>query len=119
MYRRRNSYGFTLIEVMVATLIVLIVSGAIYGLTGSLVRLNAFADQVSHATVLGQNKIEELRGLPPGQIVAGNDSVGSYLRGWSVVTNTTPPTLVVTVTVGWQKVGGGSEQTRLKAIISE
>jgi prepilin-type N-terminal cleavage/methylation domain-containing protein len=118
MCKHRNSRGFTLVEVVIATFIVGIMSCGIYGLTGTLVRLNAFSDQISRATVLAQNKIEELRGLPSDQIVPGTDSVDIFARNWAVATRGESDPLLLTVTVDWQKVGSNRSQLSLKTMIS-
>jgi prepilin-type N-terminal cleavage/methylation domain-containing protein len=119
MYERGNSNGFTLIEIVIATLIVVVMSGGIYGLTSTLVRLNACSDQVSRATVVAQNKIEELRGLPSEELVGGADSIGIFTRNWSVATHTEPTGRVLTVAVHWQNVADDSQQLKLSTVITQ
>jgi type IV pilus assembly protein PilV len=103
--------GFSLIEVLVAMVILAIALLALAGLMVSTTRNNSFGGHMTEAATFAQDKLEELRLTPWANIDTGADPVppkGStginYNRNWTVVTNVPPPndTLrTVTVTVSW------------------
>lgn len=104
MKRLRRSYGFTLIEILVALVILGVSLLALAGLMVTTTRNNASAGQVTEAATLAQDKLEELRAIPWDRVVSGQDqragSTGiTYGRNWNVVTNGNIKT--ITITVSW------------------
>jgi hypothetical protein len=102
---------------MIAALIMIMVAGAIYGLTSSIVRLNTFADRVTTAAVLGEAKLEELRGRDYDAVAPGSDSVDGFTRRWTVTASSSPPSKAVVVRVGWRDAEGPQEETQVKTIL--
>lgn len=90
--------GFTLVEVVMATLILIIGIGIIGGVTSGIVRKNFHSQNHTQAVILAQNKIEELLaegyngpGLAAGEyensgnpINATADSSGIFYQFWKV-----------------------------------
>lgn len=96
--------GFTLIEILVALVILGVSLLALAGLMVTTTRNNASAGQVTEAATLAQDKLEELRAIPWDRVASGQDQqVGStgigYERSWNVVTNGNVKT--ITITVNW------------------
>lgn len=81
--------GFTLIEVMIAILILSVGMMAMALLQVTAIRGGSFANQVTQASIYGQDKIEELKNTSYNSIISGNDAVTSangiiYNRSWTV-----------------------------------
>ena len=108
-----KSKGFTLIEVLIA---LVILSVAFLGLAGLMVQTtknNSFGGRMTEAATFAQDKLEELRAVSWVTITPGSDrktgsAIGTdYARNWTVVPNAivapyTEPTLnTVTITVNW------------------
>jgi len=116
---KKGAKGFTVTEVMIAVFLFALGMVGIFGLTGTLLRLNAFADRVSTAATLAEAKIEELRSEDPLALSSGSDSVDVFQRIWSVSTNSLPWYRTVSVTVGWQNLQGAAQQVTFNTILAE
>jgi len=101
--------GFTLIEVMVAIVILGIIllaltQGVIIG-----IRHNAYLEHKKIATELAQNKINELTSLSNSAITNGIEnkviSPLTYTISWTVTSTTAPTGRNIQVTVSWQEMG--------------
>ena len=115
-----NSKGFTLIEVLIALVILSVSLLALASLTAVTTKNNAFGGHVTEAATFAQDKLEEFRALRPqappiGDIAEGpgtdpapkTGSTGiSYVRNWNVVTNGNIRT--ITITVNWNDHGNRS-----------
>ena len=111
MRRPEKSRGFTLIEVLIAIVVLSISILGVASLMTTTTKYNASGRQMTEAVTLAQNRLEQLRVSPWANITSGNDfvqmqgTVGiTYTRSWNVVPNLVPPdeTLrAVTVTVTW------------------
>ncbi len=102
--------GFTLLEVIVAIMIFVVSLLGLISVTTSVIKGNAFSQQVTTATNLAQEKIEVLKreGYDHADLTAGshndpgNPLSTLYTRSWNVLNNT-PDTDIktLTVTVSW------------------
>lgn len=130
--RRRSGKGqagFTLIEVFVALFIFSIAALAVAAMTFMSIRGNAMTNQMSQATFLAQDKMEELLAFPnytvfgAAVLAASSDSVAAdrqagqvYARNWTATcaggppppanTNPPPSSCWVTVNVSWRDANG-------------
>jgi type IV pilus assembly protein PilV len=73
MKRAVNSQGFTLIEVMVALLVLLIGTMGVMGLQYYAVTGNAFSREIRTSTGMTQDMIERIKEIPYASIAAGTD----------------------------------------------
>lgn len=107
-----KSKGFSLIEMLIALVILAISLLALAGLMATTTRNNAFGGHMTEAATFAQDKLEELKAIPWANIVGGADtkpgSTGiTYTRTWNVSTllNPVPPPndllKAVTITVNW------------------
>lgn len=125
------SKGFTLLEVLVAIVILSVGLLGMASLTGSIIGYNQFADNVTTATTLAQDKIEELKNTSYDDISVDPDTVtendidadgnpgGIYDRETKVDNNspaTNTKTITVTVTWNWK---GTAKEVVLKTIIAK
>jgi len=107
-----GSKGFSMIEMLIALVILAISLLALAGLMATTTRSNAFGGHMTEAATFAQDKLEELKTIPWTNIVGGTDtkpgSTGiTYTRTWNVSTllNPVPPPndllKAVTITVNW------------------
>jgi len=100
-----NKKGFTLIEVLVGLIILAIGLLAIAGMQITSVRGNFFSSNITQASILAQNRLEELRNLEPthADLSLGTHDEGVvqgiFSRQYTVdlVPGTTMLSIVVTV----------------------
>jgi len=107
-----RSKGFTLVEILIALVILSICLLGMAGLMATTTRNNSYGGRLTEAATLAQDKLEQLRATPFGMIPVNatitDNPVGStgvtYNRSWVAVPNIAPPgnTLdVITITVSW------------------
>jgi type IV pilus assembly protein PilV len=107
--------GFSLVELLIAVSIFSIGVLAVATMQISAIGGNRFGNEVSQATYLGQEKIEELKNSTDIAAEAdGNDQQGIFNRSWQI-TPVTGNSQQVTVTVAWT-VGGGNHDVVLSTI---
>ena len=127
MRRFKKSNGFSLIEVLIALVILSISLLALAGLMVTTTGNNSFGSHMTEAATFAQDKLEELRVSSWDTIDDDNDSVtGStgilYNRNWdvSILLNPNPPPndiqKSVTITVSWND--GVNRSIRLLSLIS-
>ena len=99
--------GFTLIEIMIALVILSFALLALAALMVTTTKNNSYGSHMTEAATFAQDKLEELRAIRWHDISdgAGSDqksgSTGvNYLRNWGVTTNGDLKT--ITLTVNWQ-----------------
>jgi len=107
-----RSKGFTLIEILVALVILSICLLGMAGLMTTTTKNNSYGGHLTEASTFAQDKLEQLRATPFGMIplnaTVTDKPLGStgitYNRSWVAVPNIAPPanTLnVITITVSW------------------
>jgi type IV pilus assembly protein PilV len=110
MHALKSTEGFTLIEVMIGTVILTIITLGLMSLTVSTIRGNAFSKSLTTATALAQDKLEQVKRLGYGNAAtaAGTEAYGTIANfpGFRRVTEVAPNTpatnvTTVTVTVYW------------------
>ena len=122
-----KSKGFSLIEMLIAMVILSISLLALAGLMVTTTRNNSFGSHMTEATTFAQDKLEELRVTQWANIVSWNDIVqGStginYNRSWnvSILLNPNPPPAdlqkTVNITVSWND--GINRSIRILSAIS-
>ena len=109
---KRNEGGFSLIEVMVALLLLLIGISGILTIQLSSMKASAYSRHATEAIILAEDKMEELMTISAATIADGNDTVdsqgvddvaGFYERSW--VVEPTGPLNTITVQVSWDEKG--------------
>lgn len=104
-----NKKGFSLIEVLIALVILSIAFLGIAGLMIQTTNNNSFGCHMTEAATFAQDQLENLRVFPWANVVTGNDarqgSTGiNYARSWIVVSNVAPPNDTIkeiTITISW------------------
>ncbi len=115
--------GFTMLELMIALTVLLIGIAGIVGMQMSAMRASAYSRHATEASVLAEDKMEELRTVPLGAIVAASDTVdargnaapGPFTRAWALTWNGAA-TANLTVTVSWLERGSDSHSVAFTTV---
>jgi len=124
---RSCNLGFTLVEVMCATVILIAGMASIYTAETASARTYASARHLSLATMLGSNMLEMSKILPPSDLLAmaqssfsqDYDEKGNVLKQKSKASfynltmstvSSTPTSLTILVTVSWSDGASGSQE---------
>jgi len=119
-----KSQGFSLIEVLVALIILSVSLLALAGLMVTTTKNNSFGSHMTEAATLAQDKLEQLRAvrweaIPEGASTDPAPQIGStgisYVRNWTVVANGVLKT--ITIMVSWQDMSNHS--ITLTSILSQ
>lgn len=112
--RRRGQEGFTLIEILIALLILITGIAGVLTLQMVSVRATNFSRHATEAAVLGEEKLEELRVVPVASITNGTETVdeqgvvdasgdGFYTRTWTITDN--GDSIDIVMVVSWLERG--------------
>ncbi len=98
--------GFSLLELLVALVILSLSLVALAGLMTTTTKNNAFGGHITEAATLAQDKLEELRAMPWSSISGNSDNRTSstginYTRIW-VVRDLNPSLKEIEVTIRWE-----------------
>lgn len=120
-----RSKGFSLIEVLLAMLILAISLLALAGLMVTTTRNNSFGGHMTEAATFAQDKLEQLRGAAWASIIPGADTVVgatgiSYGRSWTVANNPNGDQAWVTITMNWtDPTARTNHSMNLRAVVSQ
>ena len=118
-----NASGFTLIELLIAALIITGGMVTMASFLGNLVNKNATNERKTMATVMAQQKIEDLRNdaLKIDLTAANNGTdaittdAGPFTRTWTIDASSNPN--LITVVVDWE--GPGNSQFTMVTLIND
>ncbi len=112
--------GMTLVEVMVAMIILAIALAWLAPMLVVAMRGNRFGGDITAASTVAQDKIEELRNVSYSTLLAnptGQDTVGKMIRNWSVTEDLGQDGLArITITISWQDDKGVEHQTQFETM---
>ena len=121
-YLNLKQKGFTLVEILVAAVLFSILSAGITTMMAVLILSNDFARDMTEATTLGENKIEDLVNTEYVNISQGwnwDSPSPDYRRIW-LVENDSPQSGMkrIQVFIIWHDTTGKSHSVRLETILS-
>jgi len=120
MKRIADSSGFTLIEVMIAILVIVVGLLGVAGVATTVINGNTLAKEMTTATTLAQDKIEDLKSTAYGSISSGSDTQQSiYTRTWTVTSDSPVAgmkTIAVSVAFPWK---GATRTVTLKTMVAQ
>lgn len=100
----KKTSGFSLLEVLIALVILSISLLALAGLMITTTGNNSLGGHLTEAATFAQDRLEQLRLIPWQNITSGGDQIAgssgiNYIRNWTVVTNGNART--VTMRINW------------------
>ena len=109
MRRSKKSKGFSLIEVLIALVILSISLLALAGLMSQSTRNSSWGSHLTEAATLAQDRLERFRAVRPQTDIpegVNNDLVTGvtgivYTRTWTVTTNATSTARTIAITITW------------------
>ena len=111
MIKSKKSKGFTMIEILIAMIILSIAFLGLAGLMIQTTKNNSFGGRITEAATVAQDKLEELRATSWVAITGGSDRISvngmNFNRNWTIVPNAivapyTEPTLnTITIVINW------------------
>ena len=120
-----RSKGFSLVEVLIALLILAISLLALAGLMVTTTRNSSFGGHMTEASTFAQDKLEQLRVSPWTGVATANDTTqGStgitYARNWTVTPNGDGNQRWVSITLNWTDPTKNSNHSiRLLSVVTQ
>lgn len=112
-----DSRGFTLIEIIIAIFILVVALTGLAGVASTVISGNAFSKEITTATTLAQEKIEQLKNTNYQNLADGSDTQSIYTRTWTI-TLTATHVKTMEVAVQWNHFGNSHDVT-LRSIVTE
>lgn len=85
MRRALGNGGFSMVEVIIAIIILTVGVLGLAGSTAYIVRQITFSDLLTERSVAFQTVIDRLQSLPYDSVVDGDDSIGVFYIRWEVM----------------------------------
>lgn len=92
--------GFTLVEIMIAVVILAFGVLGLAGATAYQVRQVTLADLMTERSIAFQQTVDRLQSVPFDQVTSGSDSVGIFLIRWNATLETAQSKIVRIWTIG-------------------
>ena len=121
MTHARREGGFTVVEVLVAIVVLSITLMALGPIMAGITRGNRYGQHVTSASARVQEKIEELKSRPYAEIENGSDvlTAPGMTRTWKVVSEPVEGALKeVDVSVSWKEPGNKTRTVSVKTYIA-
>ena len=119
--RRKGQKGFTLLEFLIAVMVLSVGLLGMASLTGAMINFNRTAYNSTKAVTLAEDKMEELRNLSYQSLLdestSDSDTESIFTRGWTLEFGEPDDgmtTITVTVTWTWK---GTSKSIDIKSIV--
>lgn len=98
--RASRTSGFSMIEVIIAVVILAVGILGLGGATAYIVRQVTLADIMTERAAALQSVVERIQSMDFDTVDAGSDSVGMFAVNWSLASGTSETKLLQIVTVG-------------------
>lgn len=100
--------GFSMVEVIIAMVILTIGVLGLAGMTGYIVRTSTLADLMTERAVAFQTVVDRIQSMDYDNVTTGADSVGVFAVSWTAVDDGAQNKIVTVVTQGPGLDGSGS-----------
>jgi type IV pilus assembly protein PilV len=127
LHARLENKGYTLVEVLIAMVILSIGFLGLSVITMTMIKGLSFSQRLTTAITLAQDKIEEIKQTGYYNVISANYPMEDYtmipsypeFQRTVAIANDIPNVKTVTVTVSWkQDMSGGSQQVSFTTMIS-
>lgn len=114
-----NQDGFTIIEALIAMLVMAIAFAGSISMMLGMLRANAFSARTSTAITLAQEVIDDAMDTDYALVTSGNDTVDIFTRNWTVRTGGSIKAL--DVNVSWSGINkvGTTHQVSLSSMVDD
>lgn len=116
---KKDQKGFTLLEFLIAVMVLSVALLGMGSLTGAMINYNKEAYSNTQAVALAQNKMEQLKNTPYGDLTGGTDTQSPYTITWTIASTSSGydmKTITVTVTWNWK---GDSKEVEYKSVMGK
>ena len=96
----RHEGGFTLVEVIVATIVLAAGLLGLAGATAQVIRQATLADLMTERAYAVQSVVEQVQATSFASVASGSDSVGSFSMSWGATSESAASKVVTVVTSG-------------------
>lgn len=97
---RSGKEGFTLVEVIVATIVLAAGLLGLAGATAQIVRQATLADLITERAYAVQSVVERVQATPFASVASGSDSLGNFSMQWGAASESVASKVVTVVTSG-------------------
>lgn len=116
--KARSRSGFTLTEIVIATMVVGIGVAGVMSLVVWMVRANDWSGDLSNASTLGQDKLEDLLDTSYLNIAGGSDTVDEFQRTWTINTSPSNTHKTINIHVEWTRMDNQVSDVDLVSVLS-
>lgn len=116
---RRDRGGFTLVELIIAVVILAIGLLGLAGTTGWVIRQTAFAEATTERAMARQSVVESVRSTPFDAVSGGSRTVDQFSVTWSVTTSTADSKTIEVVTDGPGLASTGTGLPTLQSAVTD
>lgn len=116
-HRSSRRDGFTLIELVVAVMILVVGVLGLAGTAGAVSRMVGGAAQQTIAANVAASRFETLRSLPCSQVVANTATTRNIAEKWTVTTEAGSSNLIVTDSITYNAAGGRTRRLAFQSSI--
>jgi prepilin-type N-terminal cleavage/methylation domain-containing protein len=110
--------GFTLPEVLIAVVILVLGVVSVTFLSSTILRMNEMSGQVTEGTAIGQSQVDALLDMDYGAIASGSRTSSIYAVAWNIAEDAALKLKTVDVSVSWMDGGGRPHQLNMKSMIN-
>jgi prepilin-type N-terminal cleavage/methylation domain-containing protein len=114
-----NKEGFTIIEAMIAMLIIAVAFAGSISMMLGMLRANAFSARTTTAVSLAQEVVDDAMDTDYALVTAGSDTVDLFSRTWTVTRSGSVKTINVNVTWPGIDKAGSAHQVTLSGMLDE
>jgi len=116
----KKDSGFTLVEVVVATFILVLGFLSLSQLVISSMQASTISRHTVAATSIGQSKMEELLAAGYDSVSSGSETVDSYYTvAWTSTVGSVNSVMNIDLSVGWTDHRGTERSVELSSLVSE
>ncbi len=109
--------GFSMVEVIIAMVILTIGVLGLAGMTGYIVRTSTLADLMTERAVAFQTVVDRLQSMDYDNVTSGSDSVGVFSVSWNAVDDGAQNKIVTIVTTGPGLDGSGTAPVMSRNVV--